>query len=89
MTIENIEKRGECPVLLTLNPGDFAVWAPGTPHGSSSPHPDHSRRRSFQAIYRPTSVTRWGGYPDHDQTHDVASEETGVSARFNELTIPS
>jgi len=72
---------------LALQAGSLAIWAPSTPHGSMPPHPGHERRRSFQAIYRPTRLNRWGGYPNHDQLHDPDAEEFRVNARFSFLRV--
>jgi hypothetical protein len=66
-------------------PGDVLIFGPSTPHGSFAALDKHLWRRSFQAIYRPTSVTRWGAYPNHDEPHDVASEEVEITPHFNFL----
>ncbi len=71
-------------VLLAMNAGDFAVWAPTTPHGSMVAWPHTSARRSIQAIYRPTSILRWGNRPERlDDTHNVKFEEEEINDRFN------
>ena len=87
-TREGIQARGELLTALTLNPGDFAVWAPGTPHGSMTALMSKwSKRRSFQALYRPTRIDRWGAYPNHDGTHSIADEEIVVDERFSVLKV--
>jgi len=71
-------------LLLAMNAGDVAVWAPTTPHGSMIPWPEMSMRRSNQAIYRPTSILRWGNRPERlDDTHNVKFEEEEINGRFN------
>jgi ectoine hydroxylase-related dioxygenase (phytanoyl-CoA dioxygenase family) len=87
VTYEGIQAGGEMLAALTLNPGDFIVWAPGTPHGSMGALPQWPVRRSFQAIYRPTRINCWGGYPNHDETHSVADEEIVVDERFSILKV--
>jgi hypothetical protein len=72
-------------VLPFLQPGDVIIFGPSTPHGSFTALDKHKWRRSFQAIYRPTSITRWGAYPTHDEPHDVATEEVELTPRFNVL----
>lgn len=87
-TREGIQARGELLTALILNPGDFAVWAPGTPHGSMSAlMPQWLQRRSFQALYRPTRIDCWGAYPNHDGTHSIANEEIIVDERFSVLKV--
>lgn len=87
MTCDGIQSRGELPVTMTLNPGDFAVWGPSTPHGSMAPLPERQERRSFQAIYRPTRIDRWGGWPHQDSLHSITDEEIVVDERFNALRV--
>src|SRR5262249_38109189 len=71
-------------VALTMKAGDFAVWAPSTPHGSMAPRPNKTQRRSIQAIYRPTRLTLWGNSSERlADLHDVASEEKKINDRFN------
>lgn len=71
-------------ILLTMRAGDFAVWAPTTPHGSLAPWPINSPRRSIQAIYRPTSILKWGNHQSRlADFHDVGSEEEEVNSWFN------
>lgn len=72
-------------VIPFLQPGDAVVFSPSTPHGSFEALDSRLWRRAFQAIYRPTCITRWGGYPTPDDAHDVATEEVAVNARFNFL----
>lgn len=72
-------------VLPMMHPGDVMIFAPSTPHGSFGALNETLWRRSFQAIYRPTAVTRWGAYPTHDELHVVQDEETEVTSRFNFL----
>lgn len=76
-------------VAPSLNPGDLLVFAPSTPHGSFPPMDANLRRRSVQAIYRPTRYTQWGGYPNHHESHETAAEEDRVSDHFNFLKIDS
>lgn len=85
ITGEGLQARGETLTALILNPGDFVVWGPGTPHGSMGPLPESRARRSFQAIYRPTRIDRWGGYPNHSEPHSIVDEEIVVDERFNVL----
>lgn len=85
ITADGVQARGEMLTALTLNPGDFVVWGPGTPHGSMPAFPQESARRSFQAIYRPTRIERWGAYPNHDQIHSSTSEEIVIDERFSVL----
>jgi hypothetical protein len=66
-------------------PGDVLIFGPSTPHGSFAALDKHLWRRAFQAIYRPTSVTRWGAYPNHDEPHSVESEEVEITPHFNFL----
>jgi hypothetical protein len=72
-------------VMPFLQPGDVMIFGPSTPHGSFAALDKSLWRRSFQAIYRPTAITRWGAYPTHDEPHDVASEEVEMNANFNFL----
>ena len=87
MTLENLCVRESHIHALVMAPGSIAVWAPSTPHGSMPPHPRYAGRRSFQAIYRPTRITKWGGYPHHDQEHLPSDEEFGVNRNFSFLRI--
>lgn len=82
-----LQAEGAVAMVPLLNPRDVLVFAPSTPHGSFPPHRADAPRRSIQAIYRPTSVTRWGGYPDHDQVRDPAASEQVVSERFSFLKV--
>ncbi len=82
-----LQAEGAVAMVPLLNPRDVLVFAPSTPHGSLPPHRANAPRRSIQAIYRPTSVTRWGGYPDHDQVRDPAASEQRVSDRFSFLKV--
>jgi hypothetical protein len=90
-TYDGILSRGETLSVLTLNSGDFAVWAPSTPHGSMPPELGHSgcsaERRSFQALYRPTRYLRWGSYPiiESEGEHSIAEEEIVIDERFSVL----
>ncbi len=90
-TYDSILSRGETLSALTLNSGDFAVWAPSTPHGSMPPllgHRGSSReRRSFQALYRPTRYDRWGRYPNQNDEHSIAEEEIVIDERFSMLRL--
>lgn len=71
-------------VALTMKAGDFAVWAPSTPHGSMAPWPGFTRRRSIQAIYRPTRYVNWGNRGFRlGADHDLEHEEEPVNERFN------
>ena len=72
-------------VVPFLQPGDAVVVSPSTPHGSFEALDPRLWRRAFQAIYRPTCIARWGGYPTHDDLHSVEAEEVEVNARFNFL----
>lgn len=72
-------------VMPFLQPGDVMIFGPSTPHGSFAALDKSLWRRSFQAIYRPTAITRWGAYPTHDEPHDVASEEVEMNGNFNFL----
>jgi hypothetical protein len=72
-------------VMPFLQPGDVMIFGPSTPHGSFAALDKSLWRRSFQAIYRPTAITRWGAYPTHDEPHDVASEEVKMNGNFNFL----
>jgi hypothetical protein len=69
--------------LPMMHPGDVMIFGPSTPHGSFAALDASLWRRAFQAVYRPTSITRWGAYPTHDESHDVQAEETELSRRFN------
>jgi hypothetical protein len=71
-------------LALTTKAGDFAVWAPSTPHGSMAARPDMAGRRSIQAIYRPTSILQWGNRRERiADFHDVKTEEEEINSRFN------
>jgi ectoine hydroxylase-related dioxygenase (phytanoyl-CoA dioxygenase family) len=72
-------------VLPMMQPGDVMIFGPSTPHGSFAALDAGLWRRAFQAIYRPTSITRWGAYPTHDEPHDVQSEEEEMTSHFNFL----
>jgi hypothetical protein len=72
-------------VMPFLQPGDVMIFGPSTPHGSFAALDKNLWRRSFQAIYRPTAITRWGAYPTHDEPHDVATEEVEMNESFNFL----
>jgi len=72
-------------VMPFLQPGDVLIFGPSTPHGSFAALDKNLWRRSFQAIYRPTAITRWGAYPTHDEPHDVATEEVELNGSFNSL----
>jgi hypothetical protein len=72
-------------VMPFLQPGDVMIFGPSTPHGSFAALDKSLWRRSFQAIYRPTALTRWGAYPTHDEPHDVATEEVEMNGNFNYL----
>ncbi|SEP48129.1 Phytanoyl-CoA dioxygenase (PhyH) [Rhodospirillales bacterium URHD0017] len=72
-------------VMPFLQPGDVMIFGPSTPHGSFAALDKSLWRRSFQAIYRPTAITRWGAYPTHDEPHDVATEEVEMNGNFNYL----
>jgi ectoine hydroxylase-related dioxygenase (phytanoyl-CoA dioxygenase family) len=85
MVLENIVERNSPVIALALGAGSLAIWAPSTPHGSMPPHPGYEQRRSFQAIYRPTRIARWGEYPNHDQPHEPESEEIRINPRFSFL----
>lgn len=87
MVLAGIVARHSPTLTLALTAGSLAIWAPSTPHGSMPPHPGHERRRSFQAIYRPTRLTRWGAYPDHDQLHDPESHERRINDHFSFLRV--
>jgi len=77
-------RRMPAMVLVTLNAGDIAVWAPTTPHGSLLGWPDMKVRRSIQAVYRPTGVLSWGNTrASLADYHDPAFEEEEVNSRFN------
>jgi hypothetical protein len=71
-------------VMLTMNAGDFAVWAPTTPHGAMIAQPGVSARRSIQAMYRPTRILNWGNTrASLADTHDPKYEEEEINGRFN------
>jgi hypothetical protein len=72
-------------VLPIMQPGDVMIFGPSTPHGSFAALDVSLWRRAFQAIYRPTAITRWGAYPTHDESHDVQTEEEVMTPRFNFL----
>jgi hypothetical protein len=72
-------------VMPFLQPGDVMIFGPSTPHGSFAALDKHLWRRAFQAIYRPTAITRWGAYPTHDETHNVQTEEEEITSGFNFL----
>lgn len=72
-------------IMPFLQPGDVMIFGPSTPHGSFAALDKNLWRRAFQAIYRPTAITRWGAYPTHDEPHDVATEEVEMNANFNFL----
>jgi hypothetical protein len=72
-------------VVPFLQPGDAVVFSPSTPHGSFEALDLRLWRRAFQAIYRPTCITRWGGYPNQDDSHSIEAEEVEVNGRFNFL----
>ena len=82
-----LQAEGAVAAVPLLNPCDVLVFAPSTPHGSFPPHHANAARRSIQAIYRPTSITQWGGYPVHDQPRDPAASEQVVSERFSFLKV--
>jgi hypothetical protein len=72
-------------VLPVMHPGDVMIFGPSTPHGSFAALDASLWRRAFQAIYRPTAITRWGAYPTHDEPHDVQAEEVEMTPHFNFL----
>jgi ectoine hydroxylase-related dioxygenase (phytanoyl-CoA dioxygenase family) len=49
-------------VLPMMQPGDVMIFGPSTTHGSFAALDARLWRRAFQAIYRPTFITRWGAY---------------------------
>jgi hypothetical protein len=82
---ENVGSTEVEAVMPFLQPGDVIIFGPSTPHGSFAALDKSLWRRSFQAIYRPTAMTRWGAYPTHDEPHDVATEEVEMNGNFNFL----
>jgi len=72
-------------VMPFQQPGDVMIFGPSTPHGSFAALDKHLWRRAFQAIFRPTAITRWGAYPTHDETHNVQTEEEEMTSGFNFL----
>jgi hypothetical protein len=72
-------------VLPVMQPGDVMIFGPSTPHGSFAALDRSLWRRAFQAIYRPTTIARWGAYPTHDETHNVQTEEEEMTSGFNFL----
>ena len=84
---QKLQSRDAVMVAPILNLGDLLVFAPSTPHGSFPSVKPEFRRRSVQTVYRATRFDRWGGYPAHDQPHDISAEESCISARFNFLRV--